>query len=245
MKVGTAFTGTETSCLIEPPSNFCNSERSSRSRQKLARWSSEAAMAAFAPDEAVGWYRRALSAMPADADRGERCALEIRLGEAERRIDDTAFLARLMDAAAEARALGRDDLLIGAALARYRGFQISGAEVDPEQIGLLQDALTAAGDEDSPARARLMAAIAAERRFSGDPAYVEGSRDAIAIARRTSDLETLVDLGAELEVGELLDERVGVGSGVERLDRHELTAAGGDGGQAQDSSAAKGRRRRS
>ncbi|MFM7271715.1 MAG: ATP-binding protein [Actinomycetes bacterium] len=179
----------------------------------------EAAMAAFAPDEAVGWYRRALSAMPADADRGERCALEIRLGEAERRIDDTAFLTRLMDAAAEARALGRDDLLIGAALARYRGFQISGAEVDPEQIGLLQDALTAAGDEDSPARARLMAAIAAERRFSGDPAYVEGSRDAIAIARRTGDLETLVDVLAwsSLDTPASFDERRRIGDEVMRL----------------------------
>ena len=95
----------------------------------------------------------------------------------------------------------------------------SDLEVDPEQIGLLQDALTAAGDEDSPARARLVAAIAAERRFSGDPAYVEGSRDAIAIARRTGDLETLVDVLAwsSLDTPASFDERRRIGDEVMRL----------------------------
>ncbi len=38
MKAGTAATGTETSCLIEPPSGFCDGEISSRSFQNAARW---------------------------------------------------------------------------------------------------------------------------------------------------------------------------------------------------------------
>lgn len=151
------------------------------------------AVAALAPTDAAAWYRRALDAMASDADRAERCALEIRLGEAERRSDDVAFLPRLLAAAAEARELGRGDLLIAAALARYRGYQLSGADVDSDQVALIEDALAAAGDADSPDRARLLAASAAELRFGGDPAYVERSRESIAVARRTGDTETLID----------------------------------------------------
>src|SRR5437879_3507051 len=43
MKAGTAATGTEMSCLIEPPSGFCAADISSRSFQNPARWEGLAA----------------------------------------------------------------------------------------------------------------------------------------------------------------------------------------------------------
>ena len=43
---GTFDTGTEISCLIEPPSGFCDSEINSRNAHSSARWLSDWAMAA-------------------------------------------------------------------------------------------------------------------------------------------------------------------------------------------------------
>lgn len=180
------------------------------------------AVAALAPVDGMRWYRSALEALGPDADRALRCDLEIRLGNAERRADDMAFLPRLLAAATEARELGRADLLVAAALARYRGFQISGADVDPEQLELLEGALAAVGADDSPARARLIAAIASELRFSGDPVYVQRSREAIDVARRTGDLATLVDVLAwsSLDTPSAFDERRAIAEEVNRLTEH-------------------------
>jgi len=177
------------------------------------------AVEGLAPVDGVHWYRTALDLLGPAGDRAQRCDLEIRLGNAERRADDLAFLPRLLAAADEARALGRDDLLVAAALARYRGFQISGADVDLEQLALLEGALAVVGDGDSPARARLTAAIASELRFSGDPSYVDRSREAIAVARRTGDLPTLVDVLAwsSLDTPAAFDERRAVAEEVMRL----------------------------
>ncbi|MFM7061622.1 MAG: ATP-binding protein [Actinomycetes bacterium] len=177
------------------------------------------AVEGLAAVDGVRWYRAALDLLGPEADRAERCDLEIRLGNAERRADDLEFLPRLIAAAAEARALGRNDLLVAAALARYRGFQISGAEVDPEQLALLEGALAVVGEEDSPARARLVAAIASELRFSGDPTYVDRSRESIAVARRTGDRATLVDVLAwsSLDTPASFDERRAVAEEVMRL----------------------------
>lgn len=177
------------------------------------------AVEGLAPVDGVRWYRTALDLIGTDGDRAERCDLEIRLGNAERRADDLAFLPRLLAAADEARALGRDDLLVAAALARYRGFQISGADVDPEQLALLESALAVVGDGDSPARARLIAAIASELRFSGDPSYVDRSRESIAVARRTGDRATLIDVlsWSSLDTPASFDERRAIAEEVVRL----------------------------
>lgn len=173
----------------------------------------------LAPADGVRWYREALDLLGPAGDRAQRCDLEIRLGNAERRADDLAYLPRLLRAAEEARAIGRDDLLVAAALARYRGFQISGADVDPEQLALLEGALAVVGDEDSPDRARLIAAVASELRFSGDAAYVERSREAIAVARRTGDVATLIDVlsWSSLDTPASFVERRGIAEEVMRL----------------------------
>jgi hypothetical protein len=46
MKSGTAATGTEMSCLIEPPSGFCAADISSRSFQNAWHWLKFAAITA-------------------------------------------------------------------------------------------------------------------------------------------------------------------------------------------------------
>jgi hypothetical protein len=75
------------------------------------------------------------------------------------------------------------------------------------------------GEHDSPARARLIAAIASELRFSGDPSYVDRSRESIAVARRTGDLPTLIDVlsWSSLDTPASFDDRRAVAEEVMRL----------------------------
>ena len=71
-------------------------------------------------------------------------------------------------ATATARAL-RDPSLLGRAALGFAGQWSVLGRVDEARLALLEEALVALGDEDSPLRARLLARLALELYYSGDP----------------------------------------------------------------------------
>ena len=86
-----------------------------------------------------------------------------------------------------ARALG-DPVLLGRAALGYAGRWSQLGRVEEDVAALLQEALDALGDEDSPLRARLLARLALELYYAGDPERrLALSEEAVALARRLGD----------------------------------------------------------
>jgi predicted ATPase/DNA-binding SARP family transcriptional activator len=153
------------------------------------------ALAQLAHDEAVTYYRQALELLGAapGSVEGRRLPLLIALGEAERRAGDTAHRETLLRACHLA-AEQRDAVsLARAALANTRGVYASAiGEVDHERVAAFEAALDAVGGDDTPTRARLLAALAAEITWTGDrERRVLLADEALAIARRCGDAATL------------------------------------------------------
>jgi hypothetical protein len=166
------------------------------------------AIAAFAPDDAIGWYRQALDAIRGSGDE-QRCAVMVRLGDAERQAGDPVYRQRLLDAAQLAQELDAVDLLVDAALANFRGYANVGS-VDAERIAVLEAALEAVSNDDLAGRARLLATLAVELQYGEDRRDVELARESILIARRTGDsevvLDTILRASSALAGPELFDE---------------------------------------
>jgi class 3 adenylate cyclase len=156
------------------------------------------ALAQLAHDEAAAYYRQALELLDVaegSADR-QRIRLLIALGEAQRRAGDTAHRETLLEASRLATELGDADALARAALANTRGTLSSViGEVDHERVAALEAALEVAGDDDTPTRARLLAALGQELTYAGDwERRVRLADEALAIARRSGDAATLADV---------------------------------------------------
>ena len=90
-----------------------------------------------------------------------------------------------------ARALG-DPALLGRAALGYAGRWSQLGRVEEDVAALLQEALGVLGGEDSPLRARLLARLALELYYAGDPdRRLALSEEAVALARRLGDPLTL------------------------------------------------------
>ncbi|HET6547164.1 MAG TPA: hypothetical protein VFG79_01820, partial [Solirubrobacter sp.] len=90
-----------------------------------------------------------------------------------------------------ARQLGDAVLLTRAALG-VAGPWSALSRSDPERVSLLDEALEALPDEDSPLRARLLARLSLELYYAGEPELrLSLSEEAVAIARRIDDPRTL------------------------------------------------------
>jgi class 3 adenylate cyclase len=160
-----------------------------------ARRAAERALAQLAPAEAARWYRQALELheQAAANDRTEHCELVIGLGEAQRQTGDPEFRQTLLDAAHQARALDDTDRLSRAVLANTRGWFSQAGAVDSGRVHALEVAAEALADDD-PRRARVLALLADELHFAGEPARCRTlAYEAIAIARAAGDPATLVD----------------------------------------------------
>jgi tetratricopeptide (TPR) repeat protein len=153
------------------------------------------ALAQLAHDEAATYYRQALELLDVSesAAQGEQVPLLIALGEAERRAGDPAHRETLLLASRLAAGRGDADALARAALANARGtFSSVVGEVDDERVAALEAALDVAGDDHSPTRARLLAALGRELVFAGDrERRIRLADEALAIARRSGDVATL------------------------------------------------------
>jgi tetratricopeptide (TPR) repeat protein len=161
---------------------------------EYARQAGDRAMGAFAYEEAVTQYRRALDALavggaPDPEHRGE---LLLRLGRAHARAGDyRSSKATFLEAEEAARETGDAEQLARAAI----GFgepQVEGGLVDRQLIALLEEAMRGLGPEDSALRARLMARLSLELTFSDEAALRESlSLEAIEMARRLGDVVAL------------------------------------------------------
>jgi DNA-binding SARP family transcriptional activator len=145
-------------------------------------------------EEAVQHYRAALRARELagaveDRVRGE---LLLALGASEDRAgsEDDAR-ETFLTAAATARSLG-DSALLGRAALGFAGQWSVLGRVDEARLGLLEESLAELDAEDSPLRARLLARLALELYYSGEPERrLKLSEEAVALARRLGDPRTL------------------------------------------------------
>jgi hypothetical protein len=161
-----------------------------------ARRAGDRALDLLAHDEAAGYYRQALdlldgpTASPATVSR--RLQLTISLGDALRRAGDPRFREILLEAGHLARAEGDTEALTRAALTNIRPgiFSALGA-VDEERVSLMRAALDALDQSDSPQRARLLAALGRELIFNAGAERFKLAEEALAVARRLGDPETL------------------------------------------------------
>jgi DNA-binding SARP family transcriptional activator len=145
-------------------------------------------------EEAAEHYRAALRARdlagaPEDRVRAE---LLLALGASQDRagLEDDARDTFLL-AADTARRLGDASLLGRAALGFAGQWSVLG-RVDEARLRLLEEALEALGEEDTPLRARLMARLALELYYAGEPERrLALSEHAVRIARELDDPRTL------------------------------------------------------
>jgi DNA-binding CsgD family transcriptional regulator len=177
-----------------------------------AQLAGERALLALAPDDAVGWYSQALTALGRAPDEVARAGCLIGLGDAQRQAGDPHFRGTLLDAARLARQLGDQENLVRAALANNRGFESSSGEVDAERVSILEAAIDVT-NEDTPQRARLLATLAVELTYHPDlRRRLSLADEAVAVARRTHDESALFDALVRpypaLIVPELADHRL-------------------------------------
>ena len=170
----------------------------------------ERALGASAPEEAARWFARALDALD-DTQREERCEVQLRLGEAERRAGRDTFRERLLDTARLAQDLGRDDLLVQAAIGNYRGLHALTGDVDSARVAVLEAALATPAGAEPANRARLLATLVGELSYSDDQRRFAMATEAADLARGLGDDDVLLDalgrVGSGINVPELLDVR--------------------------------------
>ena len=158
-----------------------------------ARRAAERALEQLAPDDAARWYRKALElhGQASSGNRCERCDLLIGLGEAQRQTGNPEFRRTLLDAAQLAQDLKDADLLCRAVLANTRGFTSQAGAVDSERVQT-QEATALALPDGDPRRARVLALLASELHYAGEPSRCrELAAEAIEIARAAGDRAAL------------------------------------------------------
>jgi class 3 adenylate cyclase/DNA-binding CsgD family transcriptional regulator len=160
-----------------------------------ARRAGDGALADLAFEEAAAHYERGLAAITSDgpADPVTSCELKIALGDGLKRAGDIRYRAVLLEAAANAQALGDGQRLAEAVITLSpRGVPTALGQIDEEIVTLADAALSRLDPDDSPLRARLLAVLAVELTFTPEHhRRVELIREAIDVARRVGDPATL------------------------------------------------------
>ena len=159
-----------------------------------ARLAGETALEALAPDEALRWFTQALELAGQTTEAAVRIDLLIGLGSAQRQVGGSEFRATLLEAAQLAQETDDTERLVTAALANYRGFTSVSGEVDAERVEMLQAALRAVGDDESPRRARLLARLCSEFAYRPLEERVSLEQEAKTMARHLDDPGTLVSV---------------------------------------------------
>jgi hypothetical protein len=143
--------------------------------------------------EAATHYRRALqvAALIEEPQPDLVLTITIKLGEVLNGIGDPESRELLRRAAAMAREAADPNALAKVALAmvRYGGVPAPGA--DPEFVAIVEEALLALGPEPGALRARALAALSDDVMFTDPDRALELVREALNIAERLGDPETL------------------------------------------------------
>jgi tetratricopeptide (TPR) repeat protein len=175
-------------------------------------------------EEAAQHYRAALRAreLAGAVDDHVRAELLLALGASEDRAGLEEEARETFQAAIRtARQLGDAVLLTRAALG-VAGPWSALSRSDPARVALLDEALEALPEDDSPLRARLLARLSLELYYAGEPELrLALSEEAVRIARRTGDLRTLAScLDARhyaLWLPENVEERLEVAAELRRV----------------------------
>jgi tetratricopeptide (TPR) repeat protein len=173
----------------------------------------DAALAALAPVDALGYYTQAV-------DLHQQCALpdplvdldlRIGLGIAQRQTGHAEFRETLLAAARRAADLGDTDRLADAALANNRGgLPSAGGTVDRDRVDILELALRRL-PADHSSRPLLLAKLCSELTYNRDLQRRQDLADeAITLARATGDDATIVrvlnDVSWPLRLPQLLEQ---------------------------------------
>jgi transcriptional regulator with XRE-family HTH domain len=161
---------------------------------KYERLAGERALAEVAAEVAVRHLRRALQLLGrfGPRDQALRCELLLELAGAHDRAGEYASRdERFAEAADDARRLGNGDLFLRAALG-YGGILPATVSPDQRAQALLEEALERLGEEDSAARATILARLAHWLHNARPyPERLELSDRSVAMARGTGDQRTL------------------------------------------------------
>ena len=162
---------------------------------RYARGAGDRALELLAYEEAARLYKTALETLELSQpeDDRTRCELLLALGDAQGKAGNTPEAKETLLAAADlARSAGLPEHLGRAALGYGGRFPWLRAGNDRRLVPLLEEALAGLGDEESQLRVRLLARLAGALR---DQPSLEPrsslSREAVAIARRLGDSDTL------------------------------------------------------
>jgi class 3 adenylate cyclase len=155
----------------------------------------DAALEAYAPQDAAMWYSQALElqSQQTSADLRERCSLLLGLATAQRQMGEPEYRDTVIEAGHLALELADAELLTRAATSRDFG-QESYSAADDSLMRLLEGALAAVGPRDSSDRARILAALADEMDPRDVQKRVPVGFEAIDIARRLGDEQTLLSV---------------------------------------------------
>jgi len=161
---------------------------------RMATLAGRRSLAMLAWEDAAELFEQALAALELTERSGsqqQRCELLLAVGEARMAASDvSAARAAYQQAGELARRIGSPEALARAGLGL--GLEITSGIVDPVQVGLLEEALAALDEADSPLRARVLAGLA--RALVSTPQVERRlalSEDAVQMARRLGEEATL------------------------------------------------------
>ena len=160
---------------------------------QMATLAGRRALDVLAWEDAAELFERALAALELAEQPGpqQRCELLLAVGEARMAASDVpAARTAYLQAGELASRIGSPGALARAGLGL--GLEFTSGIVDPAQVGLLEQALAALGEADSPQRARVLAGLA--RALVSTPQVERRlalSEDAVQMARRLGDPATL------------------------------------------------------
>jgi DNA-binding CsgD family transcriptional regulator len=170
------------------------SEKMAARAVQLATLAGLRSLELLAWEDAAELFERALAALELAERPGsqqQRCELLLAVGEARMAASDVPAARTAYRQAGElARRIGSPEALARAGLGL--GLEFTSGIVDPVQVGLLEEALAALGEADSPLRARVLAGLA--RALVSTPQVrrrLALSEDAVQMARRLGDPATL------------------------------------------------------
>jgi DNA-binding CsgD family transcriptional regulator len=170
------------------------SEKTAARAVQMATLAGRRSLEVLAWEDAAGLFERALAALDLAERPGsaqQRCELLLAVGEARMAASDVPAARTAYQQAGElARRIGSPEVLAQAGLGL--GLEITSGIVDPVQVGLLEEALAALDEADSPLRARVLAGLA--RALVSSPQVERRlvlSEGAVRMARRLGDPATL------------------------------------------------------
>ena len=163
--------------------------------QKAAHYcvlAGEHALEALAPEEALGWFRRALDLLDElpEVDPSLRCDVLIGYGDAQQQVGDASYSETLLEASDIAQGLGDGGRMARAADANSRGFSSVVGQIEERRVAALEAALELCTEDQQ--RALLLSLLAVELSYGARlDRRLELSAEAVRLARASGNRHSL------------------------------------------------------